>query len=116
MCCSRRRGWTELRQHLAPTVLGKLVEECLRDLEQRLPALRDALGAGDTDAILLVAHAMAGVAGSYAMAALEAKLRQVMQAASRHDAGAAVSLAEDLETDLAQAAAALRNSLRIETV
>jgi signal transduction histidine kinase/DNA-binding NarL/FixJ family response regulator len=106
----------ELRQHLAPTVLGKLVEECLRDLEQRLPALRDALGAGDTDAILLVAHAMAGVAGSYAMAALEAKLRQVMQAASRHDAGAAVSLAEDLESDLAQAAAALRSSLRIETV
>jgi signal transduction histidine kinase/CheY-like chemotaxis protein/HPt (histidine-containing phosphotransfer) domain-containing protein len=106
----------ELRQHLAPTVLGKLVEECLRDLEQRLPALRDALGAGDTETILLVAHAMAGVAGSYAMAALEARLRKVMQAATQQNPGAAVSLAEGLESDLAQAAAALRSSLRIETV
>jgi len=106
----------ELRRHLAPAVLGKLVEDGLLDLRQRLPALRDALGGGDPEAILLVAHAMAGVAGGYAMAALEMRLRAVMDAARRHNAAAAVAVAEDLESDLAQAAAALRDSLRIELV
>jgi signal transduction histidine kinase/DNA-binding NarL/FixJ family response regulator len=106
----------ELRRHLAPTVLGKLVEDSLIDLWERLPTLREALGSGDTEAILLAAHAMAGVAGGYAMAALEVRLRAVMEAARRHDRAAAVSLAEDLESHLTQAAAALRDSLRIELV
>jgi signal transduction histidine kinase/DNA-binding NarL/FixJ family response regulator len=106
----------ELRRHLAPAVLGKLVEGGLLDLQQRLPALRDALGDGDPAAILSVAHAMAGVAGGYAMAALEMRLRAVMEAARRHNAAAAVAMAEDLELDLARAAAALRDSLRIELV
>jgi hypothetical protein len=59
---------------------------------------------------------MAGVAGGYAMAALEMRLRAVMEAARLHNAAAAVAMAEDLELDLAQAAAALRDSLRIELV
>ncbi len=106
----------ELRRHLAPAVLGKLVEDGLLDLRQRLPVLRDALGGGDSATILSVAHAMAGVAGGYAMAALEMRLRAVMEAARRNNAAAAVAMAEDLELDLAQAAAALRDSLRIELV
>ena len=106
----------ELRRHLAPAILGKLVEDGLLDLQQRLPALRDALGDGDPTAILSVAHAMAGVAGGYAMAALEMRLRAVMEAARLHNAAAAVAMAEDLELDLAQAATALRDSLRIELV
>jgi CheY-like chemotaxis protein len=106
----------ELRRHLEPGVLGKLAEESVYDLQQRLPALRDALGSGDAEAILLVTHAMAGVAAGYGMAALEARLRAVMEAARLHDQAAAVSHAEDLESDVAQAAAALRDSLRIEVV
>ena len=106
----------ELRRHLAPDTLGKLVEGSLLDLQQRLPALRDALGGGDAEAILMAAHAMAGVAGSYAMAALEARLRAVMEAAHHRNSAATMLLAEDLESDLAQAAAALRNSLHIELV
>jgi signal transduction histidine kinase/DNA-binding NarL/FixJ family response regulator len=106
----------ELRRHLEPGILGKLAEDSVIDLQHRLPALRDALGSGDAEAILVVAHAMAGVAGGYGMAALEAKLRAVMEAARRHNPAAAVSQAEDLESDLAQAAAALRDSLRIEVV
>jgi len=50
------------------------------------------------------------------MAALDMRLRAVMEAARRHNAAAAVAMAEDLELDLAQAAAALRDSLRIELV
>jgi signal transduction histidine kinase/CheY-like chemotaxis protein len=106
----------ELRRHLAPDILGKLVEGSLLDLQQRLPALRDALGGGDAQAVLMAAHAMAGVAGSYGMAALEARLRAVMDAAHHRNSAAAMLLAEDLESDVAQAAAALRNSLHIELV
>jgi len=106
----------ELRRHLAPTVLGKLAEESVIDLQQRLPALRDALGSGDAEAIMLVAHAMVGVAGGYGMAALETRLRAVMEAARQHNQAVAVSAAEDLEAVLAQSAAALRESLRIEVV
>jgi signal transduction histidine kinase/ActR/RegA family two-component response regulator len=106
----------ELRRHLAPDILGKLVEGSLLDLQQRLPALRDALGGRDAEAILMAAHAMAGVAGSYGMAALEARLRAVMEAAHHRNSAAAMLLAEDLESDVAQAAAALRDSLHIELV
>jgi HPt (histidine-containing phosphotransfer) domain-containing protein len=106
----------ELRRHLAPAILAKLVEDGLLDLQQRLPALRDALGSGDAAEILSVAHAMAGVAGGYAMAALEMRLRAVMEAARRQNTAAAVAVAEDLEANLTQAAAALRDSLHIEMV
>ena len=106
----------ELRQHLAPAMLGKLVEDSLLDLQQRLPRLRDALGAGDAHAIVEVAHAMAGVAGGYGMAALEARLRAVMNAVRGGGPVDAVAAAETLEADLAQAATALRESLRIEMV
>ncbi len=106
----------ELRRHLAPTVLGALVEECLLDLHRRLPALRDALGSGDSEAVLQVAHAMAGAAGGYAMALLEARLHAIVQATSQRNLPAAAALAEDLEEDLAQAAKALRSALLIEAV
>lgn len=106
----------ELRQHLAPAMLGKLVEDGLLDLQQRLPKLRDALGAGDAHEIVEVAHAMAGVAGGYGMAALEARLRAVMNAVRVDGPVDAVAAAETLEADLARAATALRESLRIEMV
>ncbi len=106
----------ELRQHLAPAMLGKLVEDGLLDLQQRLPRLRDALGAGDAHEIVEVAHAMAGVAGGYGMAALEARLRAVMNAVRGEGPVDAVAAAETLEADLARAATALRESLRIEMV
>ena len=106
----------ELRRHLAPTVLGALVEECLLDLERRLPALRDAIGDGDADSVQQAAHAMAGAAGGYAMAALEARLHAVMQATTQGNPSAAAALAEDVEVDLARAAKALRSALLIEKV
>ena len=59
---------------------------------------------------------MAGVAGSYGMAALDAKMRAVMAAARQHGPEAAANIADDVEGDLARAAAALRDFLSIETV
>jgi signal transduction histidine kinase/CheY-like chemotaxis protein len=106
----------ELRQHLPATTLGKLVEDCLLDLRIRLPQLREAFGGGDVEEIIAVAHTMAGVAGSYGMAALDAKMRLVMIAARGHGAEAAAHAAGDVEADLAKAAVALRDFLSIETV
>ena len=106
----------ELRQHLSPTTLGKLVEDCLLDLQTRLPHLRKAFGDGDVEEIISIAHTMAGVAGSYGMAALDAKMRAVMVAAREQGVEAAATIADDVEADLAQAAAALRDFLSIETV
>ncbi len=106
----------ELRQHLSPTTLGKLVEDCLLDLRTRLPQLHTAFGDGDIEEIISVSHTMAGVAGSYGMAALDAKMRAVMTAAREQGSGAAAAAADDVEADLARAAAALRDFLRIETV
>jgi signal transduction histidine kinase/CheY-like chemotaxis protein/HPt (histidine-containing phosphotransfer) domain-containing protein len=106
----------ELRRHLPPTTLGKLVEDCLLDLRTRLPQLRDAFDGGDIEDIISVAHTMAGVAGSYGMAALDAKMRAVMIAARQHGPDAAATMAGDVEADLTRAAAALRDFLSIETV
>jgi two-component system sensor histidine kinase RpfC len=106
----------ELRQHLSPTTLGKLVEDCLLDLRTRLPQLHTAFGDGDIEEIISVSHTMAGVAGSYGMAALDAKMRAVMTAAREQGSAAAAAAADDVEADLARAAAALRDFLSIETV
>lgn len=106
----------ELRQHLPSTTLGKLVEDCLLDLRTRVPQLRQAFGDRDVEQIITVSHTMAGVAGSYGMAALDAKMRAVMTAARQRGAEAAADIADDVEGDLARAAAALRDFLSIETV
>ena len=68
----------ELKTSLPPERFAELVEECLIDLDHRLPALRRAFAASVPGAITTHAHAMAGVAAAYGMATLEAKLRQIM--------------------------------------
>jgi signal transduction histidine kinase/DNA-binding response OmpR family regulator len=71
----------ELKTSLPPERFAELVEECLIDLDHRMPALRRALSAGVPGAITAHAHTMAGVAAAYGMASLEARLRRVMDAA-----------------------------------
>ncbi len=99
---------TELRANLAPDLLADLVDQCLRDLAVRLPALRNAVAAGEAHEIEAEAHAMAGMAASYAMAALEVRLRRVMQAARNADPAGARRAAIGLEDDLTRTDAAFR--------
>ena len=106
----------ELRENLPPETLAELVEACLADLHERMPALRAALTSADAHAIELEAHAMAGVAGGYGMAGLDARLRAILTAARRGDAGSAAARAGDLERELECAGVALREALRPETV
>ena len=106
----------ELRSHLPPDALRSMVQECLVDLQTRLPALRHALQMGDSAATASQAHAMVGMAAGYGMAALEARLRALMTAARGPHQAAAAELLEQLEADLAQSARALREALQIEMV
>ncbi|MBV8575372.1 MAG: response regulator, partial [Acetobacteraceae bacterium] len=105
---------TDLRENLPPGSLGSLVESCLRDLRERLPLLRQALATADAEAIEGEAHAMVGIAGTYGMASLEARLRSILIAARRGDAREAAEGARDLERELERAGAALREALHIE--
>ncbi len=104
----------ELRANLAPTVLAELVEACLAELAVRLSDLRGSLAAGDVPAVEQQAHAMVGLAGGYGLAALEGRLRAVLQPArvGRLDAARAASVG--LEEELNRAAPALRASLSPE--
>jgi CheY-like chemotaxis protein len=103
---------SELRENLPPDMLSGLIEECLSDLEARLPALRRALTARVRPAIAAQAHAMVGMAAGYGMAALEDRLRQVMDGAREGEVDPAVIAG--VESALARTAAALRDVLQKE--
>ena len=78
--------------------------------------LRRGLAQGDARAIEGEAHAMAGVAATYGMQALERRLRAVLQAAQQGDARGALAKAGDLERELDDAERALRDALQPELV
>jgi hypothetical protein len=105
----------ELRATLPADTLAGLVEECLVELTERVGLLQDALRQGAADAIFAQAHAMAGMSAEYGMAALEYQLRTLMRSL-RDQPDAAAAIGEELEVDIARAAAALREALRIEMV
>ena len=105
----------ELRATLPADTLAGLVEECLVELTERVGLLQDALRQGTADAIFAQAHAMAGMSAEYGMAALELRLRTLMRAL-RDQPDAAAAIGEELEVDIARAAEALREALRIEMV
>jgi CheY-like chemotaxis protein len=111
----------ELRSSLPGEMLGGMVEECLVDLQARLPELRRAMQAGNAEEVATQAHAMVGMAAGYGMAALEARLRALMlaargMAARGSDTARAATLAAELDNELGMAADALREALSIEMV
>jgi CheY-like chemotaxis protein len=103
---------SELRANLSPDTLNSLVDECLIDLNHRLPALRRAVATGARAAIAAQAHAMVGTAAGYGMAALEARLRALMAAA--RDGHIDPESASAVEVELARSAAALREAMQHE--
>ena len=107
----------ELRSNLPPATFASLVEECLVDLDHRMPALRHALASGAAGIIAAQAHAMVGMAAGYGMAALEAALRRIMDDARRGEhAVLGPDRAAEIESELTRGAAALRELLQKELV
>jgi HPt (histidine-containing phosphotransfer) domain-containing protein len=104
----------ELRTSLPPDRLTELVEECLTDLDHRMPALRRSLNAGATSSVLAHAHTMAGVAAAYGLAALEGQLRSIMLAARDNRLAALDEEAiVTVEAEFVRASRLLRNVIRV---
>nr|WP_294507311.1 PAS-domain containing protein [uncultured Rhodopila sp.] len=107
----------ELRTNLPPETFISLVEECLQDLDHRLPALRRAISTGNPGAITAHAHAMVGMAAGYGMAALETRLRMILAAARDSDTlTLSAAVVAEVEADLAEAARMLREVSLTEVV
>jgi CheY-like chemotaxis protein len=105
----------ELRATLPRATLVNAVEECLVDMDRRLPALRRSLTARSPGAISAHAQAMVGMAAIYGMTALESRLRSIVAAARENDLSLLDStMVADLDSDFARTAKALRDMLRTE--
>jgi signal transduction histidine kinase/DNA-binding NarL/FixJ family response regulator len=105
----------ELRTTLPAETLANLIEDCLHDLSERLTLLLEAVRRHDVDQIVDHAHAMTGMSAEYGMAALETRLRTLLQSVRQTPESAGV-LTEELEAELFRAATALRETFHIELV
>ncbi|MBS0643598.1 MAG: PAS-domain containing protein [Proteobacteria bacterium] len=103
----------ELRTNLPPETFVQLIEECLVDLDAKMPALRRAISSGALGAVTAHAHAMVGMAAGYGMAALEASLRSALAAARAGDRAAlGQAMITQIEADLATTTRALREMMQ----
>jgi signal transduction histidine kinase/DNA-binding NarL/FixJ family response regulator/HPt (histidine-containing phosphotransfer) domain-containing protein len=106
----------ELRDNLPPATLASLIEQCLGEMHERMERMQGSLGGDDLSRIGQEAHALAGMAGSYAMASLDARLRRIMRAAAESDMDGVRLAATDLCSDFERAEEALRAAMRTELV
>jgi CheY-like chemotaxis protein len=107
----------ELRATLPPATLMNAAEECLVDMDRRLPALRRSLTARSPGAISAHAQVMVGMAAIYGMTTLENRLRSIVTAARDNDFSLLGSaIVADLDNVFEQTAKALRDMLRTEMV
>ena len=102
----------ELRRGLPASTLISLVEQCLADMHTTMRALADSLSLGEAGQIEDVAHAMAGMAATYGLAAVDRRMRRIGAAARRADVVAATLAAEGMDGELTRAAEAMRGLLR----
>ncbi len=105
----------ELRANLPPETLVRLIEECLVDLDHRLPALRRAVAADAPAAVEAQSHAMVGIAAGYGLASLERRLRIILNAARDGDlADLPPTAVAAVEQELARGGAEVRAFLQKE--
>lgn len=98
----------ELERGLPVATMQALLDECLSDMRRRVQRLGVVLGQGGAREIEEITHAVAGLATTYGMAAMEARMRRIMLAARRGDLSGAVAASEGMEADLAAATEAVR--------
>ncbi len=102
----------DLQQGISATMLVSLIDQSLEEMRARMPSLRAALEHGSEFEVEEHAHALAGVAGSYGLAAMDRRMRHIIRcirASQRMDAEMA---AFGMEDDLAEAGEAIRAHLR----
>jgi len=102
----------DLRQGLPATTVVSLIDQCLADMRRRIPGLQAALNQGAVRDVEAAAHALAGMAGTYGLAAMDRRMRRIILLAREGDVAAAALAAQGMEADLAEAAEAIRMHLR----
>jgi two-component system, sensor histidine kinase len=98
----------DLRKGLPDGLFADLVEQCLADIDRRMAVLRAAAGGEDAAAIAREAHALAGMAGTYGLAAIDARMRGIMALCRTGDLAACREMAAGANSELSASAAAIR--------
>jgi signal transduction histidine kinase/FixJ family two-component response regulator/HPt (histidine-containing phosphotransfer) domain-containing protein len=104
----------DLQRGLPAGLFDTLVDECLLDMRGRMPRLHEALAAADAPLAHAMAHALAGMAGSYGMAAFERRLRAIMAATTAGDIAAARQHAQEMGIELDRSEEMIRALLRAQ--
>ncbi len=97
----------ELRRGLHEAMVVSLLNRSVRDIAQRLPLLAAAVAAGNARDTEMEAHAIAGIAGTFGLSAIERLMRHVMAATRRGGVARASEVLEQMDAVLAAAAAAV---------
>jgi len=97
----------QLRHDLGDESLAILLETCASETRDRARAIADAAAAGDVQALQKHAHAMAGSASSYGLAALAERTRAIEVACRGKDLLRAFALAPEVPAIAATALEAL---------
>ncbi|MBU0499110.1 MAG: response regulator [Gammaproteobacteria bacterium] len=104
----------QLARDIPWRALAEILPIYIDETEQRIPRMREQYAAGDWKSLASEAHAFKGSSGSFGLILLQARAREIEQAAKANDGTALAQAMEGLE-DLAEASsAALRKFLSEE--
>ncbi len=101
----------DLRQGLPPGLFEELAQQCIVDMRERMMDLHEAVDTSALTQIGTAAHALAGMAGSYGMAAVERRMRRLMAASQAADTAACRAAAEGMDDELQRTEAQLRGAV-----
>jgi two-component system sensor histidine kinase/response regulator len=104
----------DLQHGLPSGTFEALLEACIADIRVRMPQLHAALAAANADAAQEVAHALAGMAGSYGLTVFEQRMRAVIAASAAGDVAGAMAKARGMEVELDRSAELCRALLRAQ--
>ncbi len=104
----------DLQRGLPPGLFASLVEQCLDDIAARMARLHQALTDRETVAVVGIAHALAGMSGSYGMAALDRRMRMIMAASDVGDLETALAAARGMAGELERSAKRVRALLQAQ--
>lgn len=92
----------DLRHGLPAGLFVQLAQDCIVDMRERMMDLHEAVETATFGRANSAAHALAGMAGSYGMSAVERRMRRIMSAAQNEDAAACRGEAMGMELELQQ--------------
>ena len=105
---------TELREGLPAGLFVSLAEQCIVDMRERMMDLHEAIEMAETERTVAASHALAGMAGSYGMAAVERRMRHIMAAGQAADAELCRRLTYGMDGELDRSEEALQTLVQAQ--